>query len=468
MKKTYLIRIGSNSEKKYIEKLSELFSGIIVRANYFESSKGMLSAFFLKLMKKNRLFIVDPITYAFSIDPDADASIRSWQKVKMSKADEKLRIGLNLGDNGEIKMSWKRDIKNPTEGQKGKIEVYGIIKAYRRLADIYFPKHIADVVGIDALSYSHFTGSDIKTFVNNVYTYQKSLIATMYKGDKYDGFDVPAQKVMICPYFSIVNNAWLDFMINIWSEFNEIATIDDGVVVQLTAESLRLFGDKIIEKLSGLKSGKVFLWIENFKEDLASSADLITYSNFVVKLEAAGKSVINAYAGGFSMFLLGFGLTGVINGPGYGMDKNKEPVKGGLPTAKYYIPKLHTREMITDAYDLFNRKKIGLTKQDYLNNICSCPICRDIITNGIADLYTQFGELGSAILCEDGISRQYPTSKALEKCAYHFLLSKYIYEFKWIQSRDKEQILEKLNEEISVWGGDVAHLNVWKDVLKKL
>jgi len=130
--KKIFLRIGSNKEKQYIKKMGTLFSGLMVKANYFESAHGMLSGIFLKF---NSLvppvgYIIDPITYVFGRDP---RYIKSWQKIDKDRAEEKLRVSLRIAANEKLPSGWIREIETPTKAQKDKVEIYNIKRAYHKL-----------------------------------------------------------------------------------------------------------------------------------------------------------------------------------------------------------------------------------------------------------------------------------------------------------------------------------------------
>jgi hypothetical protein len=173
------------------------------------------------------------------------------------------------------------------------------------------------------------------------------------------------------------------------------------------------------------------------------------------------------YSGGFSSFLLPFGLKGITNGPGYGMDKDSEPVVGGIPTAQYYIPSLHIRQTIVDTYNLIQETNLGKDKASFHRDICNCPICQKGINNGASDMIFYYGELGEPLTGKDGIDRSFPTSEAMEKCRFHFIFSRLI-EYRWASKTSEEGAIRKLDEEINIWKKNGGHLLIWKDALQRI
>lgn len=465
MAKTFFLRIGANTEKQYVKKMGSLFSGLIVRANYFESSSGMLSALFLKFDSLNPPigFIVDPVTYVFMLDA---GYIRSWQKVNAERAEEKIRADLHLDTSGSIPSGWLREIQGPSKKQKNKIEIYNIKKAYRKLADFYFTQGIADIVGKQALTRDDFDDQSIGDFVKKVIAYQEKAISSRYDTDKYSDFKsiVPRPAMILSPYFLISNQADLNFMKKIWSQFDSQYTSNDGAfVVHCTAEFLEDHNQLILDTILELNKKNIFLWINNFEEETASSTQLNGYVQFVKNATAQGAKVINLYAGGMSPFLFPFGLEGMINNIGYGLQRDAEPVQGGIPTAQFYIPKLHIRAQVLTTYDLLIRNDLGSTAEEFHQKVCSCPICKQGIQGKFSDFINFYGEADYSKNNPES-SRRYPTSQALNRCFYHFLFSR-LKEYKWASRATKQEAVDVLDAEIALWRTNKDHLQRMKEVL---
>jgi len=90
-----VVRMGSHSEKEYIEKLVQRFDGLILGANLVEGTPGATASLLVKICgKKHPLsFYFDPMTYAYGsyVDPRTEQVrrdldwIKSDQKVKKQK-----------------------------------------------------------------------------------------------------------------------------------------------------------------------------------------------------------------------------------------------------------------------------------------------------------------------------------------------------------------------------------------------
>jgi len=469
--KLFILRIGSNAEKTYIYKTVPFFNSVIAKANLFESSKGLLSSLFIKLniQKGNSSFIIDPNTYVFALNPMNDWSIRSWVKCKRENADQKIIENLKLSSDENPNDSI-REIENPNEKDKNKVEIYAIKRAYRKLADIFFNEPLSNTIGKRAINPNDFNQQEvIDQFVINVSNYQKNALIKKYSSEKYKDFQlgITEPKFILSPYFLIKNDEWFQFMVKIWNSFDEINSNEkSSLVLLIDKDYLNSKIQDIIDVLSKYKSQNVFIWVSNFKEDTADEETLSNYTKFVVELNNQGKHIIDLYSGGYSTFLIPFGIGGVTNGTGYGMDRDVEPVQGGVPTAQYYIPTLHLRQQVLESFNLIVQNNIELDKSTFHAKICNCPICQEGIKNEATDMLQFFGELGEARLLKNGNIRRYPTSKSLERCNFHFVLSRLI-EYRWSLKATKDDVLERINEEKAIWHKTNKHLERWYNTLTK-
>lgn len=466
--KKYFLRIGSNTEKQYVKKMGTLFSGLLVRANYFESAPGMLSGIFLKFdsMKPPIGYIIDPVTYVFALKPEF---IRSWQKINKDKAKKRLRDDLKLGVEESGYNDWLREIPNPSERQKNKIEIYNIMKAYRKLADIYFDSKIANVVGKQALTINDFNESSLTAFVKNVISYQENAITVRYNTAKYADFKdiIPYPSIVLSPYFRIDDKETLNFMVRIWQLFDSQYKKDNGAaVLQCTVDFLEDNYQLLLDSLASIEKNILFLWIDGFNEETASSTQLEAYVKFITNAFSSGKQVINLYAGGLSPLLFPFGLYGMVNNTGYGMQRNAEPVKGGIPTAQFYIPTLHIREQALSSYDLFRKNELGETKENFYRDICSCPICKEGIKSGVKDFIPFYGLLDYP-KSNLKSTKRYPTPITLKRCTFHFLFSR-LKEYKWAINATQQDAVDHLKKDISLWRTDKDHLQRLQTILDAL
>jgi hypothetical protein len=228
--------------------------------------------------------------------------------------------------------------------------------------------------------------------------------------------------------------------------------------------------ERISQELLKLKTSNIFIWVTDYKDHKVNEDELNSYAKFVIDLSQNGKNVFDLYSGGFTTYLIPYGLCGVTNGTGYGMDKDIEPVQGGTISAQYYIPSLHTRQQVFESYTIIVNNQIDQSKKNFHKQICNCPICQVGIETKASDMLEFFGSLGDIRYDINGIAHRYPKPESIERCNFHFILSRLI-EFRWAKNASKNDVIAKLNEEIELWSNSndnpksSIHLVRWRDTL---
>jgi len=467
--KQFILRLGSNAEKHYIYKTVPFFDAVIARANYFESSKGLSSSLFIRLnlFKGTSSFIIDPCTYVYGLDPTQNQSIKSWTKCKRNEALGKITENLKLSKDDDPSV-YVREIENPRSRDQNKVEINTVKRAYRTLADIYFKPAVANIVGKRAVSIADFEDEEVlNDFVRKVVDYQKDSLIGQYDKEKYSDFrlGVKEPKIILSPYFSICTDAWLEFMIRLWTAFeSQISDNDAGLLVLADKDYFVKNEQKITQELLRLKSKNIFVWIANYKDEKVTEAELNAYAGFVITLSQHNKKVYDLYSGGFTTYLIPFGLHGVTNGTGYGMDRDIEPVQGGTVSAQYYIPSLHTRQQVFESYTIIASNILNQTKENFHKVICNCPICQEAIKSHASEMLEYYGALGDVRYDTNGVPHRYPKPESIERCNFHFILSRLI-EFRWAKNADRSDVIAKLRNEISLWPNKNDHLIRWREVL---
>jgi hypothetical protein len=467
--KQFILRLGSNAEKQYIYKTGALFDAILTRANYFESSKGLASSLFIKLniLKKQSVFIIDPCTYVYALDPKQSLSIKSWMKCKKEDAIRKVTENLRLEEK-EDPGEYIREITNPQSKDKGKLEINTIKRSYRKLADIFFNTELANIIGKRAIVPDDFKDANIlNDFVSKVIEYQRTILLKQYDKEKYSDFrhGVKEPKLILSPYFSINSDSWLELMINLWTSFElQYENENAGLVVVIDKEFFTRKAQNIAEELLKLNTNNIFIWVANYKDHEVNRDQLNSFVDFIITLSQVGKSVFDLYSGGFTTYLIPYGLQGVTNGPGYGLDKDIEPVQGGTVSARYYIPSRHTRQPVFESYTLIVNNQIDQSKNSFHQRICNCPICQVAIKSQASDMLEYYGSLGDVRYDITGNPHRYPKPESIERCNFHFILSRLI-EFQWAKNASMDDVINKLDEEIALWSKSNNHLIKWRDTL---
>lgn len=469
--KMFLVRIGSNAEKKYIEQTGRFFSGVNARGNLFEASPGMLVAMFAALGQESSGpgYSIDPVTYVYALDPYHEWSIRSWQKVSQEVARTRLADTLRIPAD-QVDSSWIRPIPDPDPiRDSGRVQIFGIKRAYRSLADKTLGP-LRDLAGLRALGVDLFR-REIASVTEAVVRYQVEALQQFLYGRYADIISrVPQPQLVFSPYFLIGSQDWVHLTLNIWQEFDQCRTGDAAtIVVQAPPGAVATWRSELLDGIKSSAAINVGIWLDRFDEKTANASDLDAYASFVIELSRMGKRPLAFHGGGFSMLLLAFGLGGLVTGPGYGESRDVEPVVGGMPATKYYVPSLYSRETVVDAFQLLFAARLGSDVEDFMQRVCHCGICRDGITRGREDLIGFYGELGSPRTLADGSVRKFPTPAALERSFFHFLLNR-ISEFRRFRSATPAEALDYLRRSVELWKnvpGAGSYLQRWQDVLER-
>lgn len=478
----FFLRTGSNSERKIVENTASMFSGVLLRANYFESAAGSLSVFLLKYTQRHedRGYVIDPITYVFALPPygtgaNDEWSVRSWKhSVRQSNAEVLLRRDLRMDAAETIPGDWIV----PLFGKDGEdlspmVRYWGITAAYRKLADSYFDETVAKQVGKRAILPSDLGWAEngeattsLTSFVEKTTQYQLNAVKNALEASGLPDLDAnTTPSFILSPYFRISEIDDLRFMKVLWNVFRQIYQGENGAAVLLVdrvflSQSL----NEVVNALLESKLKHVFFWIPAVKEEQAEAAYLHDMAELVVRLSKEGVGAINLYAGGFSTALLRFGLEGIVNGPGYGMDRDVQPVKGGMPQAKYYLPQSHSRRDVNDALDIVSKWPETATREGFLEAVCNCPICRDGIWHGLGDLVMYYGE---SVRARKGNSERYvPSGRALQRCAYHFIFAR-LMEYSRACNSDRASLIRLLREDAHKCGGKADYVETWANLLEE-
>lgn len=470
MSNSLWLRINANNEKQYIEKLGRFFSGILFRGNFFESSPGMCSSLAIAMASPNSrtTFAIDPVTYVFSLNPTSDWSIRHWRKVTREKAKGALRSDLMLQTNEPIAPGWVREIQHPGKRDKDKVEIFGIRKAYRELATKTFAgidfKIGREPIGLDQLRRNGI----IERLVESTIRYQRTAVASRFQGKKFQGLEraIPGPGLIFSPYFPIDSKDWLSIHQRIWEEFDkQVPDTSRIIVVTCSAKFLRENFAVITSAISRSSAQNVAIWLDGFEEETAGLDDLVCFRNFIRSVRDMDKECLNLFGGGFTSCLFQFGVSCVLS-CGYGESKAIEPLSGGFPTAKFYLPARLLRRPVGDIFDLIKRANKGKTKRDYGQEICNCAICKDELDLDLSRFVEFFGELGDPKPFGDG-TRRFPTGRAMERCKFQYLLSR-MREFRQMQYASVAESIAKLNTTVESWSSvsaSFAHLQTWRDAL---
>jgi hypothetical protein len=447
-----VIRIGSHSEKEYIEKVGSRFDGLMIAANLVEVTPGASASLLVKIAGENKKtpYYFDPMTYAFGsyVDP----------------ATGQLRTDLD----------WIKSEQKVKGGKKG--QVARLFKSsYAKLAAALGPPFSTAVDEGSAVTPADFnTKAKLKSVAEAVVRYQRERIKDVFRtDDDYKDYanEVPEPAVVFAPYFYIEPSdagGWIDANLRLARAAVDLGDASELHMI-LSAPRVLLTDQRTTKHLefelakTGVKG--VWLWFSRLDEQSASYEELKCLRDLVTNLSEAGLKVYNLHGGYFSLALSKFGMTGIAHGIGYGEQKDVVPIVGqSTPTVRYYVPPLHGRFGVPNIVLCFNTLGIT-TPAAFWDHICNCAICKGIVGKGL-DRFSNFGEMHYSTPIS---KRMAQTPAAAKLCRFHFLLSR-LRERDSVENMDADAIKEQLRMARTEWNrtvlrNDLPHIDLWRRAL---
>lgn len=415
------------------------YDGVLINANMVAYAPGGIAAF-LQEKRAGGKYIIDPLTHAFQHDPAVISD-----------------------EEGKTKSSLKS------------------------LAN-HYGDPIAKQAGTRPLRPSDLDPHGLDQLVENCLTFQREYLPShMAETDaaKYlgDGATQPPYAV-VAPYFFLTETTldqWLPLCVD--SIRRARAKMDGrpekvfgSVVVSQGVATDPEDRARVVEAFLSSDADGFLLWVDNLDELSAGKMELHGLVELAAGLRPRGtREVINLHGGYFSVLAAGAAggnaMSGVAHGPEFGEFRSVVPVGGGIPIARYYVPRLHARIRYRDALRMFREKRWLDAANDFHENVCACDECRRTL-NGDPARFTLFGE-GNAksVRKRHGIVRiDFPTREASQRCLKHYLQRKKA-EYIAAAGAPKEKLLEELHEGAALFedvaGLDgVAHLRLWARVLE--
>ncbi len=430
------------AEQRYFEyPVSDAYFGVLINANMVAHAPAGLAAFLLEKTSGKR-YLVDPLTHAFQHDPS-----------------------LITGKDGETKSS----IKVLSES---------------------FGSPISEIVGQRSLRPNDLKGAVVTEFVQRVLDFQATSLKTEMEQSelmKYlDENDVQLHPcALVAPYFFITEvrlEEWLEVNVHCITEAAKLRTayprskLYGAVVLSKGVLSNPSRLERVVSAFKELPVDGFLLWIDDFNEHDASSLELSSFLSLTSQLRGQNneREVINKHGGYFSILAaspLGkSALTGVCHGPEFGEYRGVVPVGGGIPIAKYYIPKLHTRMRYRDAVRVFTEAKWLNSAEVFHKQVCDCDACRGVIASDTANFTLYGDDTVKTVRRGKGLVRiGFPTSATKLRCLEHYLQCKHR-EFQTASNAPSDVLVKNLEDGIdtfeSVCGTDaIAHLALWKEAL---
>lgn len=325
----------------------------------------------------------------------------------------------------------------------------------------------------------------LRDLVGNCLRFQdQTLSQVMANSDamKYLGPSTQLSPVaLVAPYFYMTETTyreWLPICIAAMREARVLyparqlftsVVVNQGLLLDEAA--LR----EVSTQLAASDANGFLLWIDNLDEQRAASSALRQVLSLARALRGNNsRPVINLHGGYFSVLaagtLGGGAFSGVTHGPEFGEVRAVIPVGGGIPIARYYFPKLHSRVRYPDVVRILGAKGWHANATIFHEKVCACPQCLETISGSISN-FVEFGRGNVRNVRRGGgmVRIEYPTSEAKIRCLRHYLQQKrFEYGFAATASHDQliSNLLEGADELAEVVGLDgVRHLHVWRDVL---
>ncbi|MDR3725269.1 MAG: hypothetical protein P4K83_12400 [Terracidiphilus sp.] len=441
------LRMGSHSEKEYVEKTAAKFDGTILGANLVEATPGASASFLASHMN---CYAIDPMTYAFGayVDPET-ATVR--YDLDWIKSDQKIR-----GSNGKT----KRDFKS----------------SYAKLADAFGPPFSTAIERGKAVTADDFKNeTDLENICRSVLDYQMYRVRRELESDeeaKTFADDTPPPAFLYAPYFYIEPNntdAWIGLNSRLAATAMRLkTTVPVHVVVCCHREILsddRLRA-AILQYVKACGADGVWLWISRFDEHTAKPYELANLRNFVAGI-AETSAVYNMHGGFYSLALSHYGMSGIAHGIGYGEQKDVVPIIGqSTPTVQYYVRPLHAKFSVPEITRCFS--VLGIKDAaDFYEKICDCVICKGVIKDDLG-AFAQFGEIHFSTPTS---KRAAQTPAAAKRCRFHFLFNRAL-ERDAVNQSDIASLRQALTDSLQSWEQTVLgrrnqldFLKTWSDTL---
>ena len=434
-----VIRIGSHSEKEYVEKTGHRFDGLMIGANLVEVTPGASASLLIKMAgeTKNTPYYFDPMTYAFGcyVDPIT---------------------GLHRTD-----LDWIKSEQRVKGGKKGQTERL-FKNSYAKLASALGAPFLTSISsGGRAVTPDNLdTKPKRRAVAKAVVAYQRERIRNVFREDEeYKEYadEVPEPAAVFAPYFYIEpsdEERWIAANLDLTrasAELNEPVELHTVVCAPMELVSDKKFMERMRMELPDTGAKGVWLWFSRFDEHVATTEELTSVRRLVGGLAERGLKVYNMHGGYYSLALSKFGMTGVAHGVGYGEQKDVVPIIGqSTPTVRYYVPTLHARFGVPNIERSFS--SLGITtSEEFWAKICGCAVCKGILQKGI-EKFKDFGEMHYST---PQSKRQAQTPAAAKLCRFHFLLAR-LRERDEVSRMSVVEIRDQLTSVRKMWKGTVV------------
>lgn len=384
----HCLRVGSLSDKKVIEASEAYFDVLVVQGNLAISAPQGLATWALE-----KPIWIDPITYAFTASP---AHLRS-------------------------------------DGKKG-----GYKRTFLKLAEAYGAPYSTALENDRKIQPSDFAEVNLEDSVARVIDWQANVFEPPEEDEKYGATPI-SPALLTIPFFPLAVQditaanppAWLDTNLSMISEAVQRFPADRlaaGFLAELDVFDHQNFDtwlDTYAETLQQAGIAHLWWWISDHDEVDSSLQRATRLLKSFHSLAERGISVHQAFGGSLSTLALPRGLATVGHGINYWEQKGWEPIStGGLPTARYFHPRLRERLRVPGAIAIVDQTIESV--EEFHDQVCGCEICRSVIGNDLGN-FGAYGEVNiKTRRTRGGGTAEFdsPTPDALFKTKCHYLHAK--------------------------------------------
>ncbi len=291
-------------------------------------------------------------------------------------------------------------------------------------------------------------------------------------------------KFIIAPYFylsPVSYERWLELNLALY-QGAKLLVSDLPVFLSLviSKETIEDGARTIVEGINSVKPDGIVLWIDEHVEEVLNKKEIERYISFLTEVKKAAGIILNSHGGYLSTLLTHSSMGPLLDGVGhsinYGESRPVVPVGGGIPMARFYMFDIHSRLRWGDALDISSANKFLNSVDDYLQNVCQCVQCAELLkqtksATATFDLYGDSNELTFRRRSGSIVKLDYPTKEAKQLAARHYLYNK-AHEFRTVREEDFISLLNKMKEvyeKILPNSGEEAIKNLfnWEHTLRK-
>lgn len=469
----HILRYGTNADQDYFSDFESCYDIVAINASMAAFAPNALALFVAKKTPEKEFF-VDPMTHLFQHNKGL---ISSEKKVAIDES-EKTPIKKSIA---KLINEYARPVDGFTDDEGD--ANYTLLREKIRATEIdraFYKKFTEGVLNFQRHLVPEERASDYADYIN----YANKSVG---ESEKINFNHKP--RFLVAPYFYLQSNdGWVDKNIALLEESITLKG-DEEIYAQLVI-SKRLFDksvaeegesdlDKIIARYAAMDVSGYLVWVDDYAEHAEFSKSLTKYARFLQGLKVGGTKKTYVLYGSYFSTMLGHEsiliADAITHGLEYGESRAVVPVGGGIPRAKFYLPKLHKRVDFPDMVELLKEKEID-TKAKYHQEICDCATCRGVIkSNRVLDDFTEaFGQTKSTTIKrgERIVTLSFSTKETKDLSLQHYLWAKNA-EFKSLGTKTPAQIVAELRSTALEYAGYLdgsytAHLEEWAGAIEEI